>query len=72
MKCYLYFCTRIEKQMAERNNIETSENEAILSSGDGFTAFSFGGYHIRFKAPYSLEHYVKEHLVFLYLRYPTL
>ena len=58
MECYLYFCTRIEKQMAERNNIETSENEAVLSSGDGFTAFSFGGYHIRFKAPYSLEHYV--------------
>jgi len=33
-------------------------NEAILSSSDGFTAFSFGGYHIRFKAPYSLERYV--------------
>ena len=24
----------------------------------GITAFSFGGYHIRFKAPYSLERYV--------------
>ena len=44
--------------MAERNNIETSENEAVLSNSEGFTAFSFGGYHIRFKAPYSLEHYV--------------
>lgn len=33
-------------------------NEAILSSMDGYTAFSFGGYHIRFKAPYSLERYV--------------
>ena len=33
-------------------------NEAILSNSDGFTAFSFGGYHIRFKAPYSLERYV--------------
>ena len=44
--------------MAERNNIESSENEAVLSNSEGFTAFSFGGYHIRFKAPYSLEHYV--------------
>lgn len=58
LKCYLYFCTRIEKQVAERNNMETSENEAILSSSEGFTAFSFRGYHIRFKAPYSLERYV--------------
>ena len=33
-------------------------NEAILSSAEGFTAFSFGGYNIRFKAPYSLERYV--------------
>ena len=41
------------------SNISTaSSNEAILSSSDGFTAFSFGGYHIRFKAPYSLERYV--------------
>ena len=44
--------------MAEHNNIETNENEAVLSSSDGFTAFNFGGYHIRFRAPYSLEHYV--------------
>ena len=44
--------------MAERNHIETNENEAVLSSSDGFTAFNFGDYHIRFKAPYSLEHYV--------------
>jgi len=44
--------------MSERNNIETNENEAVLSSGGGFTAFSFGGYHIRFRAPYSLERYV--------------
>ena len=54
----MYFCTRIEKQMSERNNIEAKENEAVLSSGGGFTAFSFGDYHIRFKAPYSLERYV--------------
>lgn len=32
--------------------------EAILSSAEGFTAFSFGNYHIRFRAPYSLERYV--------------
>ena len=44
--------------MSEHNNIETKKNEAVLSSGGGFTAFSFGGYHIRFKAPYSLERYV--------------
>jgi hypothetical protein len=42
-----------------KTNISTcSSNEAILSSADGFTAFSFGGYHIRFRAPYSLERYV--------------
>lgn len=33
-------------------------HEAVLSSAEGFTAFSFGGYHIRFRAPYSLERYV--------------
>jgi len=33
------------------------QHEAILSSAGGFTAFSFGGYKIRFKAPYSLERY---------------
>ena len=31
--------------------------EAILSSAGGFTAFSYGGYNIRFKVPYSLERY---------------
>ena len=31
--------------------------EAILSNAGGFTAFSYGGYNIRFKAPYSLERY---------------
>ena len=35
-----------------------NRHEAILSNADGFTAFSFGGYYIRFKAPYSLERYV--------------
>jgi len=33
-------------------------HEATLSSAGGFTAFSYGDYHIRFKAPYSLERYV--------------
>lgn len=44
--------------MAERNNMQVKGNEAILSSGGGYTAFSYGGYHIRFRAPYSLERYV--------------
>lgn len=44
--------------MTERNNIQTNGNEAVLSSAEGFTAFSFGGYNIRFRAPYSLEQYV--------------
>ena len=35
-----------------------TSHEAILSSADGFTAFSFGDYNIRFPAPYSLERYV--------------
>ncbi len=33
-------------------------HEAILSNAGGFTNFSFGGYNIRFKAPYSLERYM--------------
>ena len=40
------------------NNSTDSSNEAVLSSSDGYTTFSFGGRHIRFKAPYSLERYV--------------
>lgn len=41
------------------SNVPTeSGNEAILSSSSGFTSFSYGGYHIRFKAPCSLERYV--------------
>ena len=47
------------------NMITTSSNtsadkshEAVLSNAGGFTDFCFGGYHIRFKAPYSLERYV--------------
>lgn len=42
------------------NNSKNSntKDEAILSSADGFTAFSYGGYNIRFRAPYSLERYV--------------
>jgi len=40
------------------NNSQSTSHEAILSSAGGFTAFSFGGYNIRFRAPYSLERYV--------------
>ena len=40
------------------NDRTTTSNEAVLSSSEGFTAFSFGGYNIRFRAPYSLERYV--------------
>ena len=29
-------------------------HEATLSNAEGFTAFSYGDYHIRFRAPYSL------------------
>ena len=36
----------------------TTSHEAVLSNSEGFTAFSFGGYNIRFRAPYSLERYV--------------
>lgn len=37
-------------------------DQAVLSSRDGFTVFQFGKRTIRFRAPYSLEHYtsVKE------------
>ena len=35
-----------------------ASDEAVLSSGDGYTIFCFGGYNIRFKAPYSLERYL--------------
>ncbi len=38
--------------------IQSKNDEAILSNAEGFTAFSFGGYNIRFRAPYSLERYV--------------
>ena len=44
--------------MQENNNIHPADHEAILSNEGRFSAFSFGGYHIRFRAPYSLERYV--------------
>ena len=44
--------------MAGTNKIRPTAHEAVLNSADGFTAFSFGGYNIRFKAPYSLERYI--------------
>lgn len=40
-----------------KNNTRLNINEAILSSAGGYTSFIFGGCHIRFKAPYSLERY---------------
>ena len=40
------------------DNIQSESHEAVLSSANGFSAFSFGGYNIRFRAPYSLERYV--------------
>lgn len=45
--------------MTTTSKTQTNKShEAILSSAEGFTAFSYGGYHIRFRAPYSLERYV--------------
>ena len=44
--------------MSMSNKSADKKHEATLSSAGGFTAFSCGGYHIRFKAPYSLERYV--------------
>ena len=38
--------------------MQPSSHEAVLSNAGGFTAFRFGGYNIRFRAPYSLERYV--------------
>ena len=38
--------------------MKATDHEAILSNEGGYTAFSFGGYNIRFRAPYSLEKYV--------------
>lgn len=35
------------------------ENEAILTSDKRYTIFKYGKYIIRFKAPYSLEKYVR-------------
>lgn len=44
--------------MNSQSHMQSSSNEAILSNAEGFTAFSFGGYNIRFRAPYSLNRYV--------------
>ena len=41
-----------------RREPAVTSSEAILSSAYGFTSFTFGNYHIRFRAPYSLERYV--------------
>lgn len=42
----------------KKESLENPSNEAILSSADGYTIFRFGGYNVRFKAPYSLERYL--------------
>ena len=44
--------------MSNHSNIQSTSHEAILSNAEGFTAFTFWKYHIRFRAPYSLERYV--------------
>ena len=44
--------------MTECKKLSPQSNEALLSSENGFTAFSYGGYNIRFRAPYSLERYI--------------
>ena len=44
--------------MNNRSQKQSLSNEAIIGNADGFTAFRFGGYNIRFKAPYRLERYV--------------
>ena len=48
----------IKGKTMNRRTTKSTGHEAILSSAGGFTAFSFGGYHIRFRASYSLERYV--------------
>lgn len=61
-----YFCRqkrlRIKvvnnQKMNNRSHIQSRNHEALLSNAGGFTAFSFGGYNIRFRAPYSLDRYV--------------
>lgn len=45
--------------MKGNGNTRSISSEAVLSSSGGFTAFSYGGYTIRFKAPHSLERYVQ-------------
>ena len=48
----------LQQNMKGRDNISPIGHEAILSNAGNFTAFSFGGYNIRFRAPYSLERYI--------------
>ena len=44
--------------MKGHSQLQSTGHEAVLSSSGSFTAFRFGGYNIRFRAPYSLERYV--------------
>jgi len=48
----------INSTMNTPSNTQFPGHEAVLSSAGGFTTFCYGGYNIRFKAPYSLERYV--------------
>ena len=45
--------------MTENNKTSPQSHEALLSNAGGFTAFRYGGYNIRFRAPYSLERYIE-------------
>jgi len=49
---------KIMEEMSFSNTLSDNSHEAVLSNAGGFTDFSFGEYHIRFKAPYSLERYM--------------
>ena len=63
-KTFITFAAKYNKRSSNKMTTATPKtaadktHEAVLSSAEGFTAFSFGGYHIRFRAPYSLERYV--------------
>lgn len=55
---YKYGIIIVEEKWKVGENMGT-ENQALLSSQDGFTVFRFGKYTIRFRAPYSLERYTE-------------
>ena len=49
-------------EIGDRAKIGANADKAFLGADDGFTVFEFGDTRIRFRPPYSLEHYtnVKE------------